>query len=70
MKIVNELILFYSRVSLSKLSLEALLESWIEGYIYRRVRRNVKSHILPNKVFWRLNLPTGLSREFKPEQTA
>ena len=30
------------------------------------VRRNVKSHILPNRVFWRLDLATGLSHEFKP----
>ena len=35
-------------------------------YIYSRVRRNVKSHILLNRVFWWLNLATGLSREFKP----
>ena len=26
----------------------------------------MKSHILPNRVFWRLNLATGLSREFMP----
>ena len=38
------------------------------GYkgIYSRVRRNVKSHILPNRVFLRLDLATGLSHEFKP----
>ena len=35
-------------------------------YIYSRVKRNVKSHILPNRVFWQLDLVTGLSREFKP----
>ena len=35
-------------------------------YIYSRVRRNVKSQIFPNRVFWRLDLVTGLSREFKP----
>ena len=28
---------------------------------------NVKSHILPNRVFWQLDLATGLSREFKPQ---
>ena len=27
---------------------------------------NVKSQIFPNKVFWRLDLATRLSREFKP----
>ena len=26
----------------------------------------MKSHILPNRVFWQLDLATGLSREFKP----
>ena len=26
----------------------------------------MKRHILPNKVFWRLDLATTLSREFKP----
>ena len=35
-------------------------------YIYSRVRRNVKSQIFPNRVFWRLDLTTGLSRKFKP----
>ena len=34
--------------------------------IYSRVRRNVKSQIFPNRVFWLLDLATGLSREFKP----
>ena len=37
-----------------------------KGYIYSRVRRNVKSQFLPNRVFWRLDLAIGLSREFKP----
>ena len=52
---------FLFQNSLWKLSLN-------RGYkgIYSRVRRNVKRHILPNKVFWRLDLATGLSREFKP----
>ena len=62
---MDESILF-SRVSLLKFSLEALSESWVQGYIYSRVRRNVKSHILPNEVFWQLDLATGLSRKFKP----
>ena len=26
----------------------------------------MKSHFFPNRVFWRLDLATGLSREFKP----
>ena len=27
----------------------------------------MKSHILPNRVFWRLDLAIGLSREFRPQ---
>ena len=51
---------FLSQNSLWKLSLN-------HGYkgIYR-VRRTVTSQFFPNKVFWRLDLATGLSREFKP----
>ena len=51
---------FLSQNSLWKLPLN-------RGYkdIYSRVRRNVKSQIFPNRVFWRLNLRTGLSCEFK-----
>ena len=56
----------FSSVSLSIFSLEALFKSWVKGYIYNRVRRNVKSQIFPNRVFWRLDLATGLSCEFKP----
>ena len=37
----------------------------IRVYIYSRVRRNVKSQFFPNRVFWRLDLATGLSPEFK-----
>ena len=66
MKIVDESILFFFRVSLSKFSLEALSKSWVYRYIYSRVRRNVKSQFFPNRVFWQLDLATGLSREFKP----
>ena len=53
---------FLSQNSLWKLSLN-------RGYkgIYNRVRRNVKSHIFPNRVFWRLDLAIELSREFKPQ---
>ena len=63
---MDELILFFSRVSLSKFSLEALYISWVWGSIYSRVRRNVKSQFFLNRVVWRLGLVTGLSREFKP----
>ena len=34
-------------------------------YIYSRVRRNLKSQIFPNRVFWRLDLASRLSSEFK-----
>ena len=52
---------FLSQNSFWKLSLN-------RGYkgIYSRVRRNVKSQFFPNRVFWRLDLMTVLSREFKP----
>ena len=50
---------------LSQKSLWKLFQN--RGYkgIYSRVRRNVKSQFFLNRVFWRLDLATGLSREFK-----
>ena len=55
---------FLSQNSLWNLSLNRGYKGiYIVWYIYSRVRRNVKSHILPNKVFWRLDLAIGLSRE-------
>ena len=54
---------FLSQNSLWKLTLNRVYKGI---YIYSRVRRNVKCHILPNRVFWRLDLATGLSCEFKP----
>ena len=56
---------FLSQNSLWKLSLNRGYKG-VYIYIYSRVRRNVKSHILPNRVFWELNLATRLSCEFKP----
>ena len=53
---------FLSQNSLWKLSLNC---GYKGIYIYSRVRKNVKRHILPNRVFWQLNLVIGLSREFK-----
>ena len=38
MKIVDESILFFSRVSLSKFSLEALFLSWVKGVFILGVR--------------------------------
>ena len=66
---MDESILF-SLGSLSKFFLEALSESWVVGYIYSRVRGNVKRYILPNRVFWWLDLATGLSREFKRRENS
>ena len=54
---------FLSQNSLRKLSLNRGNKG---VYIYSRVRRNVKRHILPNREFWQLDLTTGLSHEFKP----
>ena len=66
-KIVDESILFFSRVSLSKFSLEAFYISWVyKGLSIIEWERNVKRQFFPNRVVWRLNLATKLSREFKP----
>ena len=46
MKIVDESILFFSRVSLSKFSLEALYISWVQGSIYSRVCMECKESVL------------------------
>ena len=63
---MDELILFslgfLSQNSLWKLSLN---RGYKGIYIYTRVRRNVKSQFFPNRVFWRLDLATGLSHKFK-----
>ena len=56
---------FLSQNSLWKLSQNRWYKC-IYIYIYSRVRRNVKSQFFPNRVFWRLDLAIGLSREFKP----
>ena len=45
MKIVDESILFFSRVSLSKISLEALYILWVQGYIYSRVRKECEKTV-------------------------
>ena len=64
---MEESILIFSRVSLLEFSLEGSLKIvGIRVYIYSRVRRNVKSQFFSNKVFWRLDIMIGLSREFKP----
>ena len=64
MKIVDESILFFFRVSLLKFSLEALhfvgIRIFIVGCVW-----NAKSQLQPNRVFWRLEFATGMSCEFK-----
>ena len=62
MKIVDELILFFSRVSLSKISLEAFYILWVQGSIYSRVRKECETLVFPKQG----GLATGLSHEFKP----
>ena len=58
MKIMDESILFFSRVSLSKFSLEALYISWC-------VRMECEESVFQNRAGWRLGLATWQSREFK-----
>ena len=65
MKIVDESILFFSRVYLLKFSLESFLHFvgirvFIVGCVW-----NAKSQLQSHKVFWRLSLATGMSRKFK-----
>ena len=64
-KIVDESILFFSRVSLSKFSLENSLHFVGIRVFIVRCMRNVKSQLQPNKAFWRLELVTGTSSEFE-----
>ena len=65
MKIMDESILFFSRVSLSKFSLETLYISWVQGYLQWCVRGMRKVIFQPNNAFWQLNLATGMSRKFE-----
>ena len=65
MKIMDESILFFSRVSLSKFSLEALYNMWVYKEFMLGCVWNAKGQFFPNRVVWRLELAIGLSREFK-----
>ena len=67
MNIVDESILLFSRVFLSKFSQEVLYISWYKGLYIVGWERNAKSQFFPNRVVWRLGLTTGLRREFKPQ---
>ena len=67
MKIVDESILFFSRISLSIFSLEALNISWVWGVFVLVCVWNAKSQFFQNRAGWQLGLATWLSREFKPQ---
>ena len=67
MKTVDESILFFSRVSLSIFSLEALNISWVWGVFILVCVWNAKSQFFQNRAGWQLGLATWLSCEFKPQ---
>ena len=64
MKIVDESILFFSRVSLSKFSGSSLHFVSIRVFIVGCMR-NEKSQFSTNRAFWQLSLATGTSHEFE-----
>ena len=66
MKIVDESILFLSRISLSIFSLETLNILWVWGVFILVCVWNTKSQFFQNRASWWLGLATWLSREFKP----
>ena len=66
MKIMDESILFFSRVSLSKFSLEAIFLLWVKGVFILGWEWNVKSQVFQNRAGSRLGLAAWLSREFQP----
>ena len=63
MKIWDESILFFSRVSFSKFSLEALFLSWVKGVFILGWEWNVKSQVFQNKAGSQLNWVASSSRE-------
>ena len=58
MNIMDESILFFSRVSLSKFSLEALNNTWVKRVFILVCVWNAKGQFFPNKVVWRLDFAT------------
>ena len=66
MKIGDESILFFSRVTLLKFFLETLFLSWVKGVFILGWEWNVKSQVFQNRAGSRLSLATWLSREFQP----
>ena len=67
MKIGDESILFFPRVSLSKFSLEALFLSWVKGVFILGWEWNVKSQVFQNRAGSWLGLVAWLSHEFQPQ---
>ena len=65
-KIVDESILFYSRVSLSKFSLETLFHLWVWRVFILGWEKNVKRQVFQNRGGSRLGLAAWLSREIQP----
>ena len=65
MKIGDESILFFSRVSLSKFSLWALFPSWVKGVFILGWEWNVRSQVFQNRAGSRFGLAAWLSREFQ-----
>ena len=65
MKIGDQLILFFSRVSLSKFSLEALFLLWVKGVFILGWEWNVRSQVFQNRAGSRFGLAAWLSREFQ-----
>ena len=63
---MDESILFFSWVSLSKFSLEALFLLWVKGVLIMGREWNVKSQAFQNRAGLRLGLAAWLSREFQP----
>ena len=65
MKIVDESILFFSRVYLSKFLSGSFLHFVGIRVFIVVCMRNAKSQFQPNRAFWRLKLTIGTSLEFK-----
>ena len=63
MKIGDESILFFSRVSLSNFSLEAIFLSWVKGVFILGWEWNVKSQVFQNRVASWLDWAASSSRE-------
>ena len=67
MKIEDELILFFSGVSLSKFSLEALFISWVKEIFILGWEWNVKSQVFQHRADLQLGLVAWLSCKSQPQ---